>query len=349
MFAALAKSYTITACNGGRLKGLKEFLDGEPQCQCLPAQEHRAAEGRPGHAQHQAAQRGFHGVWAAALPGQGTMDSSGVTVLVPSNAMVSAPPLAEPTLVPGRAAAGHAHAGLAKGYANRAILREVLGYLARLNAIGMQWVIGGDWNLEPSVLAELREFRAAQGPVSATTRPTWCCQYFFVSVAMGLRAEQAPRADPNAQQPITRAEVDDAVSTGPRVPVSLGFHGMLGTLRARQISDPRKLRGPPPPGCARFPLDWGRAQAVIQAATDRTGFGQAWDFVLEGLHIELPGRMGRLGETTGTPISGPIGMRWGHFQPQGTNEKIGDRRDGAWHAWAAAARWAKPAPAGPAV
>ncbi|CAK0894418.1 unnamed protein product, partial [Prorocentrum cordatum] len=293
-----------------------------------------------------------------------TLDSSGVAVLVPSNVMVSAPPLAaEPTLVPGRAVAGHVHAGLAKGYVavslylwcaeglsdeNRAILHEVMGYLVRLNAIGMPWVLGGDWNLEPSVLTELHEFRAAQGLVYATTQPTCTAawpgvvyDYFLVSVTMGLRAEQASRADPNVQQPMTRAEVDNAVSTGPHVPVSLGFHGKPRTLWVRQISEPRKLREPPPSGCARFPLDWGRAQAVIQAATDKTGLGQAWDLVLEGLHIELLGRLDRLDETKGTPISGPIGMRWGHFQPQGTNKKIGDRRDGASHAWAVAARWAR--------
>ena len=95
-----------------------EYLSGCTSL-CVAVQEHQAqlANGGLAKAQKDALSEGFHGVWEAALPGQGQGTQGGVAILVPTRVLVTAPPALDgPTLEPGRMVAAHVSAGGKRGF-----------------------------------------------------------------------------------------------------------------------------------------------------------------------------------------------------------------------------------------
>ncbi|CAK0813503.1 unnamed protein product, partial [Prorocentrum cordatum] len=135
----------------------------------LLVQEHHLLPERLQQAQSQARDIGWHGIWAAATPStaSATGTTAGVAILVRTDAMITAPILAEREVVTGRCLFAHIHWGVPGGFTagsiyldtkdgmgpvNTAYLWETVKAPARFNSEGVDWLIAGDWNNQPAEL-----------------------------------------------------------------------------------------------------------------------------------------------------------------------------------------------------
>jgi len=208
-------------------------------------------------------QAGYHGVWGAASvtdspTGRGT--SGGVAVMCPSTVQITNPPLlADAVLVPARAIAGHVHTACKAGVVvisvylwvdenlgpkNLALLMEVSRYVQKLQALGYDWVVGGDFNMSPALAGDWA--RATGGILLATTTPT-CTQsipgtvidFFVVSENVAIRSE-APYVHIDA-------------NIAPHRPVAFGIASKETALWIRAPRQPSAIPTLAPPGCGRYP------------------------------------------------------------------------------------------------
>ncbi|CAK0807829.1 unnamed protein product [Prorocentrum cordatum] len=291
---------------------------------------------------------GYHGIWEPALPGQGAGSRGGVAVLAPLRVVITKPPgLDSHVLHDGRMMAAHVHAGVKGGFVmlscyfvvdvklspeNLAMLYKLYQYVRSLEAMGVPWIVGGDFNMEVGELGPLSWLQSANGVVMAPREPT-CLQslpgrtidMFMVSC----------RLLPRVRQPV----VVDA-ETWPHLPVTMELSATAFDAKVRRLVEPRGIRSPPASGCARFPPDWDPIMVVIQSATDSEGITRAWDVVLSGIEFELQGRYDLVNEAAEySTVPGPPTFELVSFHP--VVKGAWSRRSAATQAWAQAARWAR--------
>ncbi|CAK0841569.1 unnamed protein product, partial [Prorocentrum cordatum] len=314
------------------------------------AKEHHAkAEGDAlAKLQNKVRAAGYHGIWEPALPGQGVGSRGGVAVLAPLRVVITKPPgLDSHVLQEGRMMAAHVHAGVKGGFVmlscyfivdvklspeNLAMLYKLYQYVRSLEAMGVPWIVGGDFNMEVGELGPLSWLQSANGVVLAPREPT-CLQslpgrtidMFMVSC----------RLLPRVRQPV----VVDA-ETWPHLPVTMEFSATPFDAKVRRLVEPRGIRRPPAAGCARFPPDWDPILAIIQSASDSEGITRAWDVVLSGIEFELRGRYDLVNDVAEySTVPGPPTFELASFHP--VVKGAWSRRSADTQAWAQAARWAR--------
>ena len=108
------RATTLNVTSFGPLEGYLEECSGQ---EIILAQETHVVEDRMAAMQAKAADNGYHGVWAPALPTSGG-SQGGVAVLVPTHVCVTAPPgRSSPVLEARRLVAGYVHWGVRGGFA----------------------------------------------------------------------------------------------------------------------------------------------------------------------------------------------------------------------------------------
>ena len=344
--ASVSSITTVNVSSGGPL------VDFLPTCSslCIAVQEHHAkAEGDAlAKLQNKVRAAGYHGIWEPALPGQGVGSRGGVAVLAPLRVVITKPPgLDSHVLQEGRMMAAHVHAGVKGGFVmlscyfivdvklspeNLAMLYKLYQYVRSLEAMGVPWIVGGDFNMEVGELGPLSWLQSANGVVLAPREPT-CLQslpgrtidMFMVSC----------RLLPRVRQPV----VVDA-ETWPHLPVTMELSATAFDAKVRRLVEPRGFRRPPAAGCARFPPDWDPILAIIQSASDSEGITRAWDVVLSGIEFELRGRYDVVKDVAGySTVPGPPTFELASFHP--VVKGAWSRRSADTQAWAQAARWAR--------
>ncbi|CAK0789256.1 unnamed protein product, partial [Prorocentrum cordatum] len=335
---------------GGEKHRLEEIFMRWGAKFCIAVQEHHAkAEGDAlAKLQNKVRAAGYHGIWEPALPGQGVGSRGGVAVLAPLRVVITKPPgLDSHVLQEGRMMAAHVHAGVKGGFVmlscyfivdvklspeNLAMLYKLYQYVRSLEAMGVPWIVGGDFNMEVGELGPLSWLQSANGVVLAPREPT-CLQslpgrtidMFMVSC----------RLLPRVRQPM----VVDA-ETWPHLPVTMELSATAFDAKVRRLVEPRGFRRPPAAGCARFPPDWDPTLAIIQSASHSEGITRAWDVVLSGIEFELRGRYDVVKDVAGySTVPGPPTFELASFHP--VVKGAWSRRSADTQAWAQAARWAR--------
>ena len=167
----------VCVCNVG---GSKEALSNafQAKAQVLLVQEHRLIGPDIPGMQALAAMAGWHGVWDAATKTFAKGRSGGTAVLVRKPLIIQrGPRIPRGTLAAiawTRRAYIHVGSvyGAHQGHPSRATENHRLftGLQEHLAAIGrVPWLLGGDWNMEPS---ELQEFWTRGGTITETGGPT---------------------------------------------------------------------------------------------------------------------------------------------------------------------------------
>eukprot|EP00959_Pyramimonas_sp_CCMP1952_P249308 5211461-Pyramimonas_sp.AAC.1 len=158
---------TVNVAGAG---SLVDYLSQEPDGKVFAVQEHRAYGDRLLSMQGQARDLGYHGCWSPASVTEAGGTRAGVAVLVATDTTVTEAPFRAQVDLPGdRFVAAHLHWGVPKGIVvmgvylyddqgldadNMAIISGILKYVGLLNFLGMDWIVLGDWNLQPEVWAD---------------------------------------------------------------------------------------------------------------------------------------------------------------------------------------------------
>eukprot|EP00959_Pyramimonas_sp_CCMP1952_P417296 8743032-Pyramimonas_sp.AAC.1 len=116
-------------------------------------------------------------------------------MLCPTNAQITCPPLSPAgAIVPSRAVAVHVHYKIKGGCiaisaylwvdelfgpTNIRLLTEIASYIHRVQATGYEWVLGGDFNMNPALLQTWAA--SIGGAIVSTTTPT-CTQTILGTV-----------------------------------------------------------------------------------------------------------------------------------------------------------------------
>ena len=329
---------------------LLRFLDS---CEhtVVAIQEHHVAEDRLPDLQHRALDPGWHGVWSSAIKsGNQEGTQAGLAILAKGDVLVTAPPgRSTPHMANGRALAAHVHWGVPGGFIlistylyvneglsdiNVRILAEICEYIEVVNAMGLDWIVAGDFNLEQSELGDMEWLYGLGGalarPSVSTCRqslPGKTIDYFLLTTNLLPRTR--------------RPYVQENGDTFPHLPVVLRIMGKDVVLKSRTLASPKRPSRQPKPGCARYPLNWSQVNRIIDQAVDNSTLGAAWDAVLAQLEIELLARYDIVGSHTeayrgrgGDTQMQYTKLRWEPPRRRG-EQTTRDR------AWTAAGRWAR--------
>ena len=130
---------------------------------------------------------------------------------------------------------------------NLYIMQEVSSYLEKLNQSGYDWIVAGDFNIEPSQVGDRRWLHGLGGvlraPSETTCRqsmPGSCIDYFLTSANLVTR--------------VGKPCVQEATTTFPHLPVFMPIAGKDIQLYHRELRGPRSVPRQPKPGCSRYPL-----------------------------------------------------------------------------------------------
>ncbi|CAK0909012.1 unnamed protein product, partial [Prorocentrum cordatum] len=221
----------------------------------------------------------YAGLWAPAAQGpRGEAGAAGgVAVLARSHITITGPPfLVSPVLLAARLVAAHAHWGVAGGFVaispyfhdsagwnadNQHAAAVIMKYLAKLSAAGIDWVVGGEFNVEPAEIPA-QQLHGVCGlwaaAEDATCRPragAWSTPDYF-----RFAANLAPR--------LGRPQVDEYGATKPHLPVAMEMHAQDLPSQARAVRGPRPTGPAPPACCSRGAEDW-RAQPSAESTSQR--------------------------------------------------------------------------------
>ena len=220
----------IATANGTSWGSLKHYTM-MAEAHVVLGQEVHTKETEVNEASEWAFKRGWKSVWSPAEPGQGEKGTTGgVVILARSWLGLMEPPGQEAQVYPSRAASAvleapgprqvqpysvYLHNGEGLSERNHGVLRDVG---AHASISGRCFVIGGDFNLEPSTLLEAEFPQSLASELISTGGPPGTCKVrgsssnidFFVvdgSLAKGVRSVQ----------------VDAAAGLTPHSHVDLGF------------------------------------------------------------------------------------------------------------------------------
>ncbi len=241
--------------------GPLQRLLASTDAQVVLAQEHELRGQEIAEASDWAIRRGWKSLWVEASVTEAGGRSGGVAILARDYLGLSPPPWGDPQIVPARAIAAKLEApgcrptvvmstylidGIGPAAANRHILARIGDRLQSLGHDGgdancrhagpMPYLVGGDFNMTPAVLAgtgitqrinaSLVAPRAARG-TCRTAKSARTLDYFLVSGGM--------------EQGIRAVTVGDNSIIKTHAPVTLAFRPRLTTLRALALRVPPKL------------------------------------------------------------------------------------------------------------
>ncbi|CAK0910291.1 unnamed protein product [Prorocentrum cordatum] len=300
-FGAMAKSgiFAASVAAGGSLAPCVEGICERAEAVVLLVQERRAKDhDRLAAFQQAVLDHGCAGLWAPAVQGpRGEAGASGgVAVHARSHIVVTSPLFLDSTvLLAARLVAAHVHWGVAGGFVaisayfhgsvrwnadNQHVAAVLMKYLAKFSAAGIDWVVGGDFNMGPEKfpvqqLHGVRGLWAAAGDDTCRPRAgAWSTLDYFL-----FAADLAPRLD--------RPRVDEYGATKPRLPVAMEVHAQDFPMQVRVARGPRPIGPVPPVGCSRGVEDWRRPLAKVRAAVSREHLLEAWGAVVATVEQEL--------------------------------------------------------------
>ncbi|CAK0853765.1 unnamed protein product [Prorocentrum cordatum] len=247
----------------------------------LLMQEHHAMDrDRLATLQHTMLDHGHAGAWAAAAEGAHGSDGAFgcAAVLARTNVVVTSPPfLDSPVLAVARLVAARAHKGVAGGLVaaspclrdsvgwneeNQRLAMALVRYLARLNAAGLDWAAGGDFNMSAERFPT-QPARDARGlwaaPDTATRGPRVgarpAIDYFLFAANLATRTGMP--------------QVFEEGTTSPHLPVGVTRLSQDLPMKVRAARMPRPIGPVPPIGCSRGVEDWRRQLAKVRRRRER--------------------------------------------------------------------------------
>ena len=212
---------------------------------------------------------------------------------------------------------------------------RLVEYLHELNSRGVDWVVGGDWNMAFGDLDKAKWVNRVKGrmlqPSTTTCRktlPGTIIDYHIIS--KGMMVQMSPGA-----------QVDEVAHTWPHRPVRAALLCQPREVWIRALRQPRDLPRQPRPGCAPFPWDWSSTQRNIQQLSTREELAVAWDEVLGGIEFEVLNRHDVRGALRRQYVgrSGPVQMGWKKLRWTPARARVA--LTGEERAWIKAAAWAK--------
>eukprot|EP00959_Pyramimonas_sp_CCMP1952_P355029 7437115-Pyramimonas_sp.AAC.1 len=138
---------------------------------------------------------------------------------------------------------------------NRYLISEVLRYVGMLNVLGMDWMVLGDWNLEPTEWED-QWIRQVRGQLHVPTGPIcW-------KSAMGTVYDYA-LVTANLQSRLQQPEVDHGTNVRTHTPVRVPLPVRDTPTWKRVLQGPLGFGATPPIGCSYCPPK--RAWQEVQA------------------------------------------------------------------------------------
>ncbi len=263
----------VVTANTTSWTALKRLLTST-DADVILSQEHRLPPYRLADFSDWARRHGWHSIMLPATQTEAGGWSAGVAIFAKPHAALSAPRIGSECVVPSRVVAatieppGHRPCLIMSVYLRDGIGlgTENLGYLAdigtvvRMHGVAHPFIIGGDFQTDPSRLAtagfgeEVGATLMASGASRGTCRTaatTSEIDFFYVqnSLALGVRS----------------VDTVEHAGTRPHVPVALRFHSRVTSARALFLRLPQPLATDRIVGPLQAPPDWDTVRKDAQA------------------------------------------------------------------------------------
>ena len=253
-------------------------------------------------------------------------------------------------IYPGRAVCAHLQCGVPGGIVftsvyfvtaigmtggNLAILWAVVQRVAQWQALGLDWVIGGDWNCDFEAVNVKGWVEKLAGLAFVPSEATCIMDAGSSKIDVFLAASNlVPGLDKQAKVLNAQATIPP-----PHFPVHLVVYGSGRPMWCRVADEPKKFPPIPPVGCARYPYRWDGLRCIFDSVQSASDLPRVWDAVLDGMDFELAGRFDKidLGAKAFVGRSGPPRFKW--EQMAWTPPRKREYRYAKVAAWATAKRW----------